>query len=738
MLGRIAQLRPDWRERSPADLGVTLVEMLAYTADRLSYAQDAVATEAYLATARRRSSVRRHARLVDYRMHDGANARVWVHLETDADAVVVNPATDRFLTRLTGFPPAITDPDRQRDAFNLAPQVFQPLHAQALFVLHNAMPFYNGATASAACARARRGRRWPGTSRTWWRATSWSSRSVSARAPAAPPTPTPRCGTRCGSPPSKAASTDEVTGAAITEIRWAEEDALPFPFCISSRLDDSAGGGLATEVSHALGNIVLADHGLAIAGEDLGACPSRICMSSPAGGDPCGRSSRSRCPALPAGPAGGPGQPGRGLRRGGAVGLRRRASRPRRPPPGRHAARRHAPQPRATGGATGSAASRPPTIRTSWWRPKPTAARAIRFGDDRNGLRPTLGRLHRRLPRRQRQRRQRRRGGIRHVVTGAARIDGACATRCRRPAASIPKAWTEVRQRAPVRLPPAGARRHPEDYAEVALRHPDVQRAAATFRWTGSGHTVFVTVDRFGGRAVDAGVRGGAAGLPRAASAWRATTSRSTRRATCRSRSGCMVCVDARPLPLATSRAACSRAARAARLPDGAHGLFHPDNLTLRPAGLPEPRSMRRRDAVDGVESRRPRRSSGASGSADPAPARRRDRLGRLEIARLDNDPSFPERGVDRTRRRGAANERAMRIGHPDRPPATDLRLLRRDDARHAAADRQSRRTSPPSRTGSAHHGRFKAVDARQPGLRRHARAGAACRRVTTTTSRSR
>ena len=42
------------------------------------------------------------------------------------------------------------------------------------------------------------------------------------------------------------------------------------------------------------------------------------------------------------------------------------------------------------------------------------------------------------------------------------------------------------------------------DYAEAAQRHPDVQRAAATRRWTGSWHTMFVTVDRRGGRPVDA------------------------------------------------------------------------------------------------------------------------------------------------------------------------------------------------------------------------------------------
>src|SRR5215216_2735217 len=37
----------------------------------------------------------------------------------------------------------------------------------------------------------------------------------------------------------------------------------------------------------------------------------------------------------------------------------------------------------------------------------------------------------------------------------------------------------------------------------MAERHPDVQKAAASLRWTGSWYTVFVTVDRAGGRPVD-------------------------------------------------------------------------------------------------------------------------------------------------------------------------------------------------------------------------------------------
>ena len=55
MLDRLSLLVPGWTERSAADLGVALVELLAYAADKLSYRQDVIASEAYLATARQRS-----------------------------------------------------------------------------------------------------------------------------------------------------------------------------------------------------------------------------------------------------------------------------------------------------------------------------------------------------------------------------------------------------------------------------------------------------------------------------------------------------------------------------------------------------------------------------------------------------------------------------------------------------------------------------------------------------------
>ncbi|MCG8420090.1 MAG: hypothetical protein MJE77_19345 [Proteobacteria bacterium] len=61
-----------WRERSAADAGMVLVEILANQLDHLAYAGDAVAVEAFLRTARHRESMRRHAALGDYELSRGS------------------------------------------------------------------------------------------------------------------------------------------------------------------------------------------------------------------------------------------------------------------------------------------------------------------------------------------------------------------------------------------------------------------------------------------------------------------------------------------------------------------------------------------------------------------------------------------------------------------------------------------------------------------------------------------
>lgn len=95
---RLALTAPAWTERRIPDIGTTLVELFAYVGDYLAYYQDAVATEAYLNTARRRVSVRRHARLVDYELHEGCNARTFIQFEMDSD-VLLNPESAFFVTQ---------------------------------------------------------------------------------------------------------------------------------------------------------------------------------------------------------------------------------------------------------------------------------------------------------------------------------------------------------------------------------------------------------------------------------------------------------------------------------------------------------------------------------------------------------------------------------------------------------------------------------------------------------------
>lgn len=644
MLGRMAQIMPDWRERSPADLGITLVELLAYTGDRLSYAQDAVATESYLATARRRSSIRRHARLVDYHMHDGANARAWIQFETSDDGVLIDPDANQFLTRLTGFDPAITDADQQRDAFNLNPLIFEPLHAKTLFVAHNAMPFYEWGDGECCLPKG------------------------ATRATLAGDFPDlaigdvlifeerlgPRTGREADADPEirhavqlcavESGLTDDLTGDAITEIRWAEEDALPFPFCISSRLDESVGGGLATEVSHALGNIVLADHGQTITGEALGSVPQpHLHLVPDPTDDPCDRPEplpvpvRFR-PVLQEGPVTqvAPFDPDAASAFAAInVGLGRRRPKVELlsdavPAPESWLVRRDLLQ---------SFADDPHFVVET----ESDGTARLRFGDDKNGKRPnsgtsfdasyrvgngSLGNVGR--------------DAIRHIVTGAAQITGV-----RNPLPATggvdPESMEEVRQAAPYAYRRQERAVTPEDYAAVARRHRDVQRAAATFRWNGHGHTVFVTVDRFGGRPItpefeaelrDFLDRFRMAGYDLEVDAPRFVALEID----------LFVCADPEHFRSEVRREVLE-VLSATALPNGTTGFFHPDNFTFgQPLYLSALYArVMEIEGVSSVQAQVFRRR----GSTDKTPLL--DGLlefGRLEIAQLENDPNFPERGA--------------------------------------------------------------------------------------------
>lgn len=74
-----AQRYPHWNDAPLApDVAVMLAEVMSALGDELAYYQDRIGREAYLESATQRRSLRRHARLVDYPVHDGLAGATWL------------------------------------------------------------------------------------------------------------------------------------------------------------------------------------------------------------------------------------------------------------------------------------------------------------------------------------------------------------------------------------------------------------------------------------------------------------------------------------------------------------------------------------------------------------------------------------------------------------------------------------------------------------------------------------
>lgn len=91
---------PEWTDLSEADFGVVLIELFAHLADILSYYQDRMANEAFLATARERRSVVQHLRLIGYEMAHASAAAAGLRVviaKNRLGTLEVRPG-DRFAT----------------------------------------------------------------------------------------------------------------------------------------------------------------------------------------------------------------------------------------------------------------------------------------------------------------------------------------------------------------------------------------------------------------------------------------------------------------------------------------------------------------------------------------------------------------------------------------------------------------------------------------------------------------
>lgn len=496
MLDRLAVTMPQWRERNPADVGVMLVELMAYAADYLSYYQDAVATEAYLGTARRRVSIRRHARLLDYLMHDGCNARAWVVINVSEPLKLLGPSQrDRrpgtpLLTKTSNAAPVV--PAKKVDAaLDAGGQVFETLHDIGLHPDCNEIHFYTWDEEQCYLPKGATQATLADTQDAQLHKLLTPGKVLMFEEVLHPTTgntvdvdPSHRHVVRL-TKVTKAA--DPLHNRPIVEVAWAPDDAVPFDLCISSL--DEQGRGIAN-VSVARGNVVLVDSGRTVVLEDLSQNPGW---------------ERLR-PRLEYSPLTQQGYvinredrwvifDGNASARA-AMGWEMRDARP----------------------AIAVWEVENPNLRWQVQRDLLNSDRFapdfvveteddgrayLRFGDDRLGKRPRT-RLSASYRIGNGNKGNVGAEAIAHLIAEG-NLAAILSVRNPLPAqgGTEPETIEQVRLDAPQAFRVQRRAVTEADYAAAAQRYPQVQRAVATRRWTGSWYTIFITVDREGGRSLD-------------------------------------------------------------------------------------------------------------------------------------------------------------------------------------------------------------------------------------------
>ena len=632
LLDRLSVIMPEWKERNPADLGIALVELLAYAGDYLSYYQDAVATEAYLDTARKRVSVRRHARLLDYRVHDGCNARVWICFEVKEGGPVQLVKGDKMLTRSVDET-VMSPEDWERRIAGHHPQIFELMHDAVLCPQNNEINFYTwgddicclpkGATRATLCDNDDPEKRLmlhPGDVLIFEERLGAST------------------GERCDADPKKRQAVrltivkpdkDPLTGQRVLEIEWHPQDALSFSLCIASRIR----GKVFTEMSRVLGNVVLADHGHSLKNRPL--LPP-VVLEDGQYRPRLGNENLTFQTVY---------DPERAKRLPAAATIQQE---PHRALPSVH----------LIGDGELWSARRDLLnccrFATEFMvETEDDGTAYLRFGDDVNGKCPSPGTVLKAF--------YRIGNGIAgnvgaesiaHIVPTESRVAGAgqiISLRNPMPArgGTDPEPTSQVKLYAPHLFRRQQRAVTEEDYAEIAERHPEVEKAVATLRWTGSWHTMQITIDRKGGLPIDPvferDLRHFMERFRQAGSDIDIKAPRFmplTIAFTIRVKPGYMQSdVEQKLLEVFSNH----------DLADGRRGFFHPDNFTFRqPVYLSQIVDVAM--AVPGVlwidiRNRkphlfrllgRPNRGEIEQGMISP---------GQLEIVRLDNDPNAPENG---------------------------------------------------------------------------------------------
>jgi hypothetical protein len=630
MLDRLSLLAPLWQERNPADLGVTLVEMLAYVGDQLSYRQDVIATEAYLGTARLRTSARRHARLVDYQIGEGANARAWLQIQLGhaADGIVL-PAGTRCATLFPGAngPFLAHESLAYQQAINAGAVFFEttaesdplsfPLASMLLYAWSDPQsclaPGATHATLTGAFDALAIGM-----------VLILAETAGPVTGDSADANPAYRQAVRLT---NVWVTTDPMNAQAITEIDWADADALTFPLCVG--------------VAAAWGNIVLADQGRNVGGQSdpTSTVPETVGIV-PAAGQGSFRPSLANAPLTFAAPVPDATQPAVA-----AVGPQGT------PVPvvtltsvddeGGNATTWLVTEDLLDDGIGPETSVFVPEIETD-------GTAYLLFGDGINGMAPEPGTTFSAVYRTGN-------GTAGNVAVNAITLidlpsgvpsGPAGVTGVGNPMQAWggvdPETVDHVRQSAPAAFRTQLRAVTAADYQALAMQYPGVQQAAATLRWTGSWHTVFITIERDQQAALDTSFIDG---LQAYLDGYR------------------MAGVDLQiedgiQVPLLIQMSVCVQPdyvdtdVEQALLtvfssqvqPDGTPGLFNPGRLELGQPFYLSP-LIAAGQAVDGVASvqiltfeRQDQPSSDGLTAGVLIPQR-------LEFFVLDNDPNYPERG---------------------------------------------------------------------------------------------
>ena len=279
MRDRMAVIAPGTLETHPSDFGVALVELMAYAADRLSYRQDAVGTEAYIGTARSRISLRRHSKLVDYTISEGSNARTWVFvkLQPGATAPVKVPAGTQLFPNVPGLAPALSPASREAiQLISTSTLGFTTMADATLYQEQDDMPVYTWSDTDCCLATGALEATLKGSFLSLHPGDVLIFEEVKG----------PLTGDDSDADPAKRWAVrltgvqffdyrnrplvDPLDQTPITNIRWGAADALPFPICLSSESDE---GVPVSGVSIVHGNNIPADHGLWQPPESLDAVP---------------------------------------------------------------------------------------------------------------------------------------------------------------------------------------------------------------------------------------------------------------------------------------------------------------------------------------------------------------------------------------------------------------------------------------------------------------------------------